>query len=321
MKNKSIVVIILVIFATILGMNSVYASDSLQFQFETVDQEYKKDDIITIDVKVSNPNLEGINVVSFSLGYDKDILEINKVYDEIEDEYVNDMRGYKGWEMDYDEEVDCAILSRTNLYKKDNEKICKVSFKVKQDFKENSIKISGIEAAGGAVNVYSQADEQINLKGTIKDVPDDLYLSSSTYKIGEDDTENYKDGDTNIYRISPNTKITDFINNLSTNGNISVYNADGVEEANYDELVKTGMILKVSKDNKEIELIISVLGDTNGDGISDISDLVELRKHIQEIDAITKKEIMLSADINEDNIIDITDLVRIRKHIQEVELL
>lgn len=151
--------------------------------------------------------------------------------------------------------------------------------------------------------------------------PEDLYLSTPKYKIGEEDTENYVEGDTNIYRISPNTTITDFISNLSTNGNISVYNANGEEEANYDELVKTGMIIKVSKDNKEIELTISVLGDTNGDGIADITDLVDVRKHIQEVNAITKKEILLSVDINEDGIIDITDLVKIRKHIQEVEML
>ena len=148
-----------------------------------------------------------------------------------------------------------------------------------------------------------------------------IYVTTDKYKIGQENTNEYVDGDKYLYRISPNTTITEFMNNISTNANISIYNESGEELTNYDELIKTGMTLKISKDEKNIELIVSVLGDINSDGYADISDLVAIRKHIQEIAKISEDEKSLAADINEDNSIDISDLVKVRKHIQEVETL
>ena len=162
--------------------------------------------------------------------------------------------------------------------------------------------------------------EKLMLKG-INPTTDDLYLSTEKYKIGENDTQNYEEGDKYIYRISPKTTITEFLANLSTNGNIRVYNADGEEETNYDEFIGTGMKLQVTKDDKVIELTISIIGDINCDGDADITDLIVIRRHIQKLQEITRKEIVLSADINEDTSIDITDLVKIRKYIQQIEKL
>ena len=99
MKVKSIVV--LIILTMLFGINYAYAADNentnLQFQFETEDKVYQKDDIVTLEVKINNPDQIGINVFSFALDFDKDILELNKVYDEEEDENVQDIKAYKSW--------------------------------------------------------------------------------------------------------------------------------------------------------------------------------------------------------------------------------
>lgn len=306
MKVKSIVV--LIILTMLFGINYAYAADNentnLQFQFETEDKVYQKDDIVTLEVKINNPDQIGINVFSFALDFDKDILELNKVYDEEEDENVQDIKAYKSWEMNYDEEINSVTLTRSDLYKSDNERICKINFKVKKDFKESNMNIIGIESAGGAIDTYIQEEKQIELKGNEQTEPEeDLYLKTEKYKIGEEDTNNYTNGDKYIYRVSPNTQISEFINNLSTNGNISVYNANGEEQTNYDELVGTGMILKISKGDKTIELTISVLGDIDGNGEVTPTDLAEAIQKELGADRLIEIQI-ISIDIDENG--DIT---------------
>lgn len=324
MKLKlKIINIFIIVFLLLFGINFVYAADNEQnlgFQFDIEEKVYKKDDVLTLEVKANNPNNIGINVISFTLNYNNEILEINKVYDEIEDEDVQDIKAFKSWEMNYDNEMDCVTLTRTDLYKDSNETICKINFKVKKEFSTENIRITEIESAGGIKNEYNQEEEEISLKGTL-DSDNNIYLSTEKYKIGENDTQNYEEGDKYIYRISPKTTITEFLANLSTNGNIRVYNADGEEETNYDKFIGTGMRLQVTKDNIVIELTISVIGDINCDGDADITDLIAIRRHIQKLQEITRKEIVLSADINEDTSIDITDLVKIRKYIQQIEKL
>ena len=146
---------------------------------------------------------------------------------------------------------------------------------------------------------------------------DDLYLKSQKYKIGENNFGEYDDGDIYLYRVSPNTKLSDFIANCETNGKITVYKQDG-NILGDSELVGTGMTLVDEKDGKTIRLEIGVTGDLDGNGESDITDLVKVRRNIQGIE--THTGIYAKAgDINEDNSIDITDLVRIRRHIQEIE--
>ena len=73
MKVKSIVV--LIILTMLFGINYAYAADNentnLQFQFETEDKVYQKDDIVTLEVKINNPDQIGINVFSFALDLTK----------------------------------------------------------------------------------------------------------------------------------------------------------------------------------------------------------------------------------------------------------
>lgn len=155
-----------------------------------------------------------------------------------------------------------------------------------------------------------------------------LYLSTEKYKIGEndEDTSNYQDGDKYITRVSPNTTSSEFIANLKTNGNITVYKQDGSILGD-DELVGTGMTIKVTKEgNTDISLTVIVTGDVNSDGIVDITDLVKVRQQIQQLFDIDGKVTKFdekqnkAGDINEDLFIDITDLVKIRRYIQQIDI-
>lgn len=143
----------------------------------------------------------------------------------------------------------------------------------------------------------------------INEINNDLSINSDIYTIDEN----------NIYNISPNTTLNELLSNCEINGNAEIYKKTG-EKLGENELVGTGMILEISKDSKKIEFTIGVTGDLNGNGEIEISDLVMVRKHIQEIS--NQEGIYFKVgDINKDNSLDITDLVRIRKHIQEIEVI
>ena len=164
---------------------------------------------------------------------------------------------------------------------------------------------------GVQVKVYDQNGE------IIYEPQEGLYLKSQKYKIGENKVDEFEDGDIYLYRVSPNTKLSDFIANCETNGVITVYKQDGNILGN-NEIIGTGMTLLDELNGETIKLTIGVTGDLDGNGESDITDLVKVRRHIQEIELQTGI-FAKAGDINEDNSIDITDLVKIRRHIQEIE--
>ena len=95
---------------------------------------------------------------------------------------------------------------------------------------------------------------------------------------------------------------------------------NGEEQTNYDELVGTGMILKISKDNQTIELIISVLGDINENGKVGGDTLTELRGILyenMEVDELFIK----SLDINGNKTIEAEDLTLIRGVLYEEQII
>lgn len=146
---------------------------------------------------------------------------------------------------------------------------------------------------------------------------DELYLMSDIYKIGDENISEYQPGDVYISRIAPETTLEIFKTKCSTNGEITIYKENG-EELGENEYIGTNMKLQITKNDEKIELTIAVKGDIDGNGEIDITDLVNVRKHIQEVKNV-EGIYFIAGDINEDNSLDITDLVKIRKHIQEVE--
>ncbi len=317
MKSKKLLIILIVcIIIIITSVTKIYYANSentIELAILTEERQYKKGDIITINMQITSiPNSKQINVLGFMIDMDNEFLEINSIYDEDEGSNVLDMKALREWSLSYDEESKCILLTRQDLYSNINENIFRINLKVKKDFDKKDIKITDIESAGGATqeNTFYSNDISLPIQGMGQQTTDKLYLSTSEYKIGETNTQNYEDGDEYLYKVSPNTTIEEFKDdtNLKTNGNISVYNANGEEQTNLNELVKTGMKIKVAKEGYEdIELIISVIGDIDGDGIVTASDLADTIKAVLS-NFNLKEEQFKAIDMDEDKSITAADL-------------
>lgn len=120
-----------------------------------------------------------------------------------------------------------------------------------------------------------------------------------------------KDGNKYIDNIAPSTTVENLINNVETNGTISVYN-DNKEITDKKIKISTGMKVKISLNNENHEFTIVVKGDTNGDGESDLRDLLQINKHRLN-KTLLKAEYLLAGDVNKDNVVNLKDLLQINK--------
>ena len=158
-----------------------------------------------------------------------------------------------------------------------------------------------------------------NIKVYAKWDIEDLYLKSQKYKIGENNVDEYEENDIYLYRVNPNTTLTEFISNCDTNGTITVYKKTG-EKLGNNEIIGTGMTLKDELNGKVILLTLSVKGDIDGNGKVTATDLAAINQQIL-------KEINLegaqfkAADISDDKQVTATDLAAINQVIlKELDL-
>lgn len=329
--KKILVINMVTILLFIFNITYSYAAinSNIELDANVEDKEYKAGDIVTLEVKINslpedtvNGGYKKINVLGFNFDYNKEILEINKVYDEDDQEEYEDINALRGWQYEgIDEDTNCLLLINYDFYSNIKENILRIKLKVKKDFKETEININSVEASGGVGaenNFVSNNDLIINLKGTNKD---DLYLKTKEYQIGEEkeqDIDEYKEGDKYIIKVLPNTSITDFINNLDTNADTKeIINKAGNKITDYSKLVGTAMKIKLSKENcKDIELTIIVRGDANGNGVIDMGDLTILRGKLYEQKTLEDTE-HKALDINFNKVINMNVLTTIRNVLYE----
>lgn len=142
---------------------------------------------------------------------------------------------------------------------------------------------------------------------------DSLYFKSKKYKVGENDIDNYENGDIYLNKIVPETKLSDFINNCDTNGRITVINESGQALSNED-LVGTNMQVKVVRKDEEISMTIVVMGDIDGDGKTTAQDLSETNKACLGISEVKLTGARFkAADIDDNGKITATDLSEINR--------
>lgn len=120
-----------------------------------------------------------------------------------------------------------------------------------------------------------------------------------------------KDGIKYIDNIAPSTTMENLINNVGTNGTITVYK-DNKEITDKKIKISTGMKVKISLNNENHEFTIVVKGDTNGDGESDLRDLLQINKHRLNKTLLTAEH-LLAGDVNKDNEVNLKDLLQINK--------
>lgn len=179
----------------------------------------------------------------------------------------------------------------------------------------SSLSISGIDM--DTADVCIKAFTTLGAKEEIPDqTPDDDEKPNET--PGEDDNQQPNEDEggltSNVYvidnkyimKISHGTKVKEFLNNIDTNLIKKVYNEQGTEITNSDEVLATGMKLKLS-DSSEYTLIVR--GDIKTDGILDLTDVSKLILHYNENKGFELSGNPLkAADMNLDGKIDLVDV-------------
>ncbi len=179
----------------------------------------------------------------------------------------------------------------------------------------SSLSISGIDM--DTADVCIKAFTTLGAKEENPDqTPDDDEKPNET--PGEDDNQEPNEDEggltSNVYvidnkyimKISHGTKVKEFLNNIDTNLIKKVYNEQGTEITNSDEVLATGMKLKLS-DSSEYTLIVR--GDIKTDGILDLTDVSKLILHYNENKGFELSGNPLkAADMNLDGKIDLVDV-------------
>lgn len=140
---KKIVSLILILLTVICMAGSVYAALNCNISVQTAKSEYSKNEQFTVDVNLSNIQSDrGIISLGATLEYDKDSLTLVK------------MEGKNGWETpaagaSYNEANGKIAITRSGLGK-NNETIFTITFKVKEQSKQNvAITLKDITVADG----------------------------------------------------------------------------------------------------------------------------------------------------------------------------
>ena len=129
---------------------------------------------------------------------------------------------------------------------------------------------------------------------------------STGYKIN-----NYLVDETNKYISKVMVGTT--LNNYRSNFELSSGYTINVQLKN--DVLYTGSKTKIYNNNVlEDEYTNVVIGDINGDGIINSSDLLRVRQHLLDINVLEEYK-FLSSDINYDNNINSSDLLRMRQHL------
>ena len=92
--------------------------------------------------------------------------------------------------------------------------------------------------------------------------------------------------DTKVAKYGKICTVQEFINNLESNGTLTVWDGNG-NKLSSDSRITTKMILKATKDEQELTFTIIIKGDCNGDGVARTNDADVLALHIARENLIT----------------------------------
>ena len=313
MKRIFKITIVLVIVLAIIMTPFIYSKATEEKPYIEITKDmtnYENDK--TIELTFSLKNMKNkISYIEAYIEYDKSIFEevtskdFSNSLNEDTLSYFNYSSKANKIVVEFDEDTEVSEL-------------CKLKLKVLDDVE--NIDTTKFKFSHG--NCYSYDDDKTIEFSDVTETfvknndKEKLYLSTEKYKIGENNIENYENGDKYISRITKETKLKDYINNLKTNGEITVTKEDGTKLTE-DEYVGTGMKLTVTKDEEKIELKIAVLGDLNGDGKVTATDLSTMNQTILKTTNL-ENEYKLAADLDENNKITATDLSTLNKMLLKI---
>lgn len=169
--------------------------------------------------------------------------------------------------------------------------------------------------ADGTGTSYSDQENIINLSN----VDDDEITLYAQWKKNEDQFNivvskySYTKGNNYIDKIDYNTKVSNFLKNISVTSGYSVTVYNGSTLLGADDLVPTGSMTRVTKGSQVIlELYNVVRGDVNRDGKISALDYVAIKNHIMGSSNIGWDIQVMAADFNYDGKISALDYVKIK---------
>ena len=116
-----------------------------------------------------------------------------------------------------------------------------------------------------------------------------------------------------MYGISPGTNASTIINTVVTNkGSAKVYDAAGNLKAN--GTLATGDKVVINGSSDAATYYIAVRGDTSGDGVVKINDLILVQSHILGTRLLTDVK-LFAGDVNYDGVVKINDLIIVQSYI------
>ena len=113
-----------------------------------------------------------------------------------------------------------------------------------------------------------------------------------------------------------NTSYSTLHNNLIKSGASSVTLKDkNGNTLSGNSTIGTGNVITITVGNESKSFTLVVNGDTSGDGVVTILDLLQVQKHIKG-DKKLSNAYLLAGDTSGDNNVTILDLLQVQKHIK-----
>lgn len=310
--KKILRLILIVIILSIIMIIPIIRVNAVDETKEVIgmesNDEFKAGEEISIKVKILDTQYN-VDTIIANLEYDENVIET------ITEE---NMTPGKGWNYPmYNEEEKLLMIEKNNTILETSDMVVEIKMKIKENITGTStkIKLLSIELASMGEDIENVGQVEKVIGEQQNENEDEIYLKSEKYKIGNSNINVYEQDDKYISKIDAETTVAEFKNNLETNGNINIEKTDGTE-VNDEDFVGTGMKLKITKDEEEIILIISVTGDISGDGKITITDLSELNQVLLETKTL-ENEYKIAADLDENDKITITDLSQLNQSILE----
>lgn len=242
-----------------------------------------------VTVKVSDfKNMDkGLIAIAGQLEYNYDILERISI------------EGQNNWNLDGNSfnEKNFKFIMDTNDYVTSEQVIFKMKFKVKGSIvvpRDTLITVKNITGSNGNTDITAN-DATVSLK-VVEETKQDS-ITSTKYTIKN----------SFISRIIPETKISEFKNNIKAQGNIVITDKKGTILGENDTIA-TGMKIKVGA---TLEYTLVVTGDIDGNGVIGLTDFAKLKLHYIELETLTGS-VLEAADLDENGSVSLTDIAQIK---------
>lgn len=289
MKFRVFTAIIIVIFVILLTTVVFAASGAVTLKSNV--NKVKIGDTFTVTLSATSE--DGINGIDTKIIYDSSKLEL------ISEGVVDSSK----WS-NLGTSPDITIICNSMLNIK-NADIYTLQFKVKDNVTVgDTIKVE-------TSSITLDTDLQTNSSITIPAKKVELTIIEELKTNFNNYNEVTKNGVEYVEKIAPNTTKSAMIKNITTNGQINVYKNNQLITDNTIKM-STGMKMTISLYDESYDYTMVIKGDTNGDGVADLKDILQINKHRLN-KSLLINEFLFAGDVNFDNAVDLKDLLQINK--------